>query len=132
MRRVFALAGALALAGCGSLGLFSHEPPVYAVFFDAHDVTLTPDGKKIVDDAAAVARAHPGEIVEVSGPSTKAAPGYDSAQAEARIRVVEQTLVADGVAQNRMFRAPSPLAPVKTDASGRQRVEIRLKAAPAS
>lgn len=132
MRGVFALAGALALAGCGSLGLFSREPPVYAVFFDAHDVTLTPDGKKIVDDAAVVARAHPGQIVEVSGPSTKAAPGYDSAQAEARIRVVEQTLVTDGVAPTRMFRAPSPLAPVKADASGRQRVEIRLKAAPGS
>ncbi|HEY3776808.1 MAG TPA: hypothetical protein VGL35_01990 [Rhizomicrobium sp.] len=132
MRKIFGLAVALALAGCGSLGLFSREPPVYAVFFDAHDVSLTPDGRKIVDNAAADARAHPRQIVEVSGPSTKAAPGYDPALAEARIRLVEQTLVGDGVAPNRMFRAPSPITDLKAGKSGAQRVEIRLKDAPAS
>lgn len=127
LRKIVWLAGTLALAGCGSLGLFSKEPPVYAVFFDAHTVSLTPDGRKIVDNAAADAKLHPRQIVEVSGPSTKAAPGYDPALAQARIRLVEQTLVADGVAPTRMFRAPSPLAPIKAGASGAQRVEIRLR-----
>jgi outer membrane protein OmpA-like peptidoglycan-associated protein len=132
MRKVLLLACVLALAGCGSLGLFSRPPPVYAVFFDGHDVTLTADGRKIVDDAAGEARAHPREIVEVSGPSTKAAPGYDSALAEARIRLVEQTLIGDGIPANRMFRAPSPLTDVKAGASGAQRVEIRLRDQPAT
>jgi outer membrane protein OmpA-like peptidoglycan-associated protein len=131
-RNLLVLAAVLTLAGCGSLGLFWRQPPVYAVFFDAHDVTLTPDGRKIVDDAATAARLDPKQIVEISGPSTKATPGYDPGLAETRIHLVEQTLIGDGVAPNRMFRAPSPIANVKAGASGAQRVEIRLRDAPGS
>jgi len=101
-------------------------PPVYAVFFDDKNVTLTADARIIVDDAARDAKANPLMFVQLAGPSTKAAAGYDPTLAEARMRIVEQTLVADGVPAERQFRTePSPDMLV-ADKSGRQRVEIRM------
>lgn len=131
MRRIATVLVLFALAGCGSLGWLSGSPPVYAIFFDGKGVLLTPDGKSIVDHAADDARRHAGALVQISGPSTKAAPGYDPAIAETRIHVVEQALIADGIAPQRLFRAPSTTAELKAGATGKQRVEIRLVDRPA-
>jgi len=132
MRKIFAAMGILCLAGCSSTGIFSRPPPDYAVFFDAHNVTLTQDGRKIVDDVAAEAKLHGDKTVQISGPSTKAAPGYDPGVAEARIHLVEQTLIEDGIASGRLVRASSTTAGLKAGATDAQRVEIKLIAKPAS
>ncbi|MGH6877059.1 MAG: hypothetical protein ACREHV_06715, partial [Rhizomicrobium sp.] len=65
-------------------------------------------------------------FVQITGPSTRAAAGYDPTIAEARMRIVEQTLVADGVPAERQFRTEPTPDTLKADKTGRQRVEIRI------
>ena len=126
MRRIVAATAFLVLAGCSAMRTLTGAPPVYAVFFDDNNVTLTADARVIVDDAARDAKANPLMYVQLTGPSTKAATGYDPSIAEARMRIVEQTLVSDGVSAERQFRTePSPDTLV-ADKTGRQRVEIRM------
>src|SRR5579871_4660610 len=45
MRRIIAVIGVLALAGCSVMRSLTGEPPAYVVFFDSHDVTLTADAR---------------------------------------------------------------------------------------
>ena len=101
-------------------------PPVYAVFFDDKNVTLTADARTIVDDAAKDWKQHPLMYVQLTGPSTKAATGYDPTTAEARMKIVEQTLVSDGVPADRQFRTEPTPDTLKADKTGRQRVEVRM------
>src|SRR5207249_5069534 len=109
MRRIIVTIGLVCLAGCSFVRGLSGPPPVYAVFFDEQTILLNADGRSIVDHAAQDAKAHPEKSVQISGPSTKAATGYDPAIAETRIHLVEQTLIDDGVAKERLVRASEPI-----------------------
>ena len=133
MRRTIAAMGYFTLVGCSAFRSLTGAPPVYAVFFDDRNVMLSTDARAIVDDAARDWKAHPLMYVELAGPSRKGANGYDPTIAEARMHIVEQTLVSDGVPDDRQFRTePSPDS-LKADKTGRQRVEIRMvDAKPAS
>ncbi|HEY2070328.1 MAG TPA: hypothetical protein VGG48_12300 [Rhizomicrobium sp.] len=128
MRRFLFLALALSLSGCGTFSFLDHSPPpsVFVVFFPDRSTTLTQNGQKIVDDAARAARGT--QMVQLTGPSTKVAPGYDPSLAEPRIEAIEQQLIADGVPKTRLVRASETTdgLNVKSDPSGAQRVEIRL------
>lgn len=126
MRRIVAATVFLLLAGCSVMRSLTGAPPVYAVFFDDKNVTLTADARVIVDDAAKDAKAHPLMYVQLTGPSTKAATGYDPSIAEARVRIVEQTLIADGVPAERQFRSEPAPDMLVADKTGHQRVEIRM------
>lgn len=126
MRRVIAVLGALLLAGCSVTRSLMGAPPVYPVFFDGTDVTLTANARAIVDDAAKDAKQHSLMYVQITGPSTKTPAGYDPTIAETRMRIVEQTLVADGVPAERQFRTEPTPDMLKGDKTGRQRVEIRM------
>lgn len=126
MRRIIAALGFIVLAGCSVLRSLTGAPPAYAVFFDDKNVTLTADARVIVDDAAKDAKDHPIMFVQLTGPSTKAATGYDPTIAEARMRIVEQTLISDGVPADRQFRTEPTPDMLKADQTGRQRVEIRI------
>ncbi len=128
MRKFLVLALAFGLAGCGTFTFLSGPPPVFVAFFPDHETALTAAGQKIVADAATAAKMHGGQVVQLSGPSTKVAPGYDPGLAEPRIHAVEQALIADGVSANRLVRASETTdgINVKSDPSGAQRVEIRL------
>jgi len=125
MRRIIVIFGIVGLAGCTLLRNLTGPPAAYPVFFDDQTILLTHDGRAIVDQAAADAKAHPQTTVEISGPSTKAAPGYDPALAEARIHLVEQALVDDGVARERLTRAAEATV-IKAGKTDQQRVDIRL------
>ncbi|HEX3673757.1 MAG TPA: hypothetical protein VHU87_05740 [Rhizomicrobium sp.] len=128
MRKFLVLALALGLTGCGTFSFLSRPPAVFVVFFPDHSTTLTADGQKIVGDAATAARIHGDETIQLTGPSTKVAPGYDPRFAEPRIHAVEAALIADGIDQSRLVRASETTdgINVKSDPSGAQRVEIRL------
>lgn len=126
MRRILVAAGLLLLAGCSVFRTLTGAPPAYVVFFDDKTVTLTADARAIVDNAAADAKKNPVEYVQITGPSTKAATGYDPTIAEARMKIVEQTLFADGVPVERQFRTEPTPDTLKADKTGRQRVEIRI------
>jgi len=126
MRRIILALGFLCLAGCSVFRSLTGAPPVYAVFFEGNTVTLTADARAIVDDAAKDAKQHPIMFVQLTGPSTKAAAGYDPSMAEARMRVVEQALISDGVPAEREFRTEPTPDMLKADKTGRQRVEIRI------
>jgi len=126
MRQIVVATTLLVLAGCSVMRSMTGAPPVYAVFFDDKNVTLTADARAIVDDAAKDAREHALMYVQLTGPSTKAAAGYDPSIAEARMRIVEQALVADGVPAERQFRTEPTPDTLVADKTGRQRVEIRI------
>ncbi|HTQ13887.1 MAG TPA: hypothetical protein VMH86_08420 [Rhizomicrobium sp.] len=135
MRKFAIVLAALCLAGCASFGWRSSapRPAVYVVFFPDRTVTLTANGDKIVRDAASAAAARSTETVEITGPSTRVAPGYDPSLAAPRIKLVQNALVADGVSADRIVMASETTdgVNVKSDPSGAQRVEIRLVEKPA-
>ena len=126
MRKISIVLAVLSLSGCAHF--MTNPPPVLVVFFPDHQVTLSGDGKKIVDDAASAAKVSGAQLVELTGPSTKIAPGYDPSLAEPRIASVEAELVADGVAKDRLVRASETTDGInmKSDPTGAQRVEIRI------
>jgi hypothetical protein len=134
MRKLMTLAMVLGLAGCGTLNFGGSAPPVYVVFFPDHSTDLTKNGQKIVSDVAEAARMTGARIIQLTGPSTKIAPGYDPSLAEPRIHTIELALIADGVAEKRLVRASETTdgVDVKSDPSGAQRVEIRLVDRPAN
>jgi hypothetical protein len=125
MRRIVIIVGLVALAGCATIRSWIAPPAAYPVFFDDKAILLNHDGRAIVDQAAVDAKANPGKTLEISGPSTKAATGYDPALAEARIHLVEQTLIDDGIAKERLMRAAEPTV-IKAGKTDQQRVDIRL------
>jgi hypothetical protein len=133
MRKIIVFVALFGLSGC-TFNLFSSPPPVYVVFFPNHSTDLTGDGKKIVDDVASIAKMKGTEMIEIAGPETKAAPGYDPGAAVARIHVVEATLVADGIDAKRLVHTSLTTGDlnVKADPSGAQRVELRLVDQPAN
>jgi hypothetical protein len=134
MRKILALSLALSLSGCGTFTFLSGPPAVFVVFFPDHGTQLTADGQKIVGDVATAAKMHGGETIQLTGPSTKVAAGYDPSFAEPRIATVEAALIADGIARDRLVRASETTdgINVKSDPSGAQRVEIRLLDKPAN
>jgi hypothetical protein len=126
MRRIIVTAGLIFVAGCSVFRGLGGAPAAYVVFFDDKTVTLTADARAIVDAAANDAKKNPVEFVQITGPSTKAATGYDPTVAEARMKIVEQTLIADGVPVERQFRTEPTPDTLNADKTGRQRVEIRI------
>lgn len=126
MRKMMVTIAFLTVAGCSVLRTMTGAPPAYVVFFDDKAVTLTPDARMIVDNAAKDVKQHPIMYVQLSGPSTKAATGYDPTMAEARMKIVEQTLIADGVPGERQYRTEPTPDTLRADKTGRQRVEIRV------
>jgi len=130
MRVLFASLLCLALTAC-SFDLWSSAPPVYVVFFDGQSTALTQDAKDIIEKAAVKARLKPDAQVQVAGPSTKVAPGYDPSLAQPRIDAVIAELTADGVAKEKLVQASLTTDAVKVDTSGAERVEIRILDKPA-
>ena len=126
MRKLVGVLALLCLAGCSFFRTLGGAPPAYVVFFTDKNVTLTADARTIVDNAANAAKKNPIEFVQLTGPSTRAATGYDPTIAEARMRIVEQTLISDGVPAERQFRTEPTPDTLKNDKSGGQRVEIRI------
>jgi hypothetical protein len=133
MRKIIVFIAIFGLSGC-TFNLFSSPPPVYVVFFPDHSTALTGDGKKIVDDVASTAKMSGTKMIEIAGPETKVAPGYDPSFAQARIHTVEATLVADGIDAKRLVHTSLTTGDlnVKADPSGAQRVELRLIDQPAN
>lgn len=133
MRRLFAGLLVLGVAACGSMnkGTGPAEgtpatPQAYIVFFVGHSVELTDDGRKIVASAAREAKGMGVKMVQLSGPSTQVTPHYDPGLAAPRIKLVEDELIADGVAKDKIVLTSLPTDDVKVNTSGAQRVEIRI------
>lgn len=123
MRISLALLLCFGMAACSTLSP-SKPPPVYVVFFEGPSVTLSDTAKAIVDHAAAEAKSS-GAMVQVAGQSTKS-KGYNPAMAEPRIHAVEDAFIAGGITADRLVRTSFTTGDAKVDASGAQRVEIRL------
>ncbi|MDE2462136.1 MAG: hypothetical protein KGO02_00260 [Alphaproteobacteria bacterium] len=128
--RLVITAAALLLAGCSSLsnpfGQPQKPPPAYVVFFPGHSTMLSASAKHIVAAAAEAATQNSNTLVEISGPSTKIAPGYDPRYAQPRINAVIGELLADGVPQNRIAQGSSLSSDLEVDAAGDQRVDLHL------
>jgi hypothetical protein len=124
------------LATCAMLGACAtvrpNAPQPYVIFFAGSSTGIPAEGAAIVANAIADAQLHPRKLVAVAGPSTKAAPGYEPGLAEPRISAVEKALAAAGIDPKRIVRTPLETSAVKVDATGAQRVEIRIVDAPNS
>jgi hypothetical protein len=132
MRKILVLAAAMLVAGCSAWNFVSGPPSVFVVFFPDSSTDLTPAGQEIARSVAAAAHLSPEKTVQLTGPNTHIAPGYDPGLAEPRMHAVEQVLQMDGVSPERIVRTSETTdgVNVKTDPSGAQRVEIRLVDAP--
>jgi hypothetical protein len=124
----------MGVAACGSMNGGNKgspasqpvSPQVYPVFFVGQSVELTENGHKIVAAAARAAKEMGVNMVQLSGPSTQVTPHYDPGLAEPRIKLVENELVADGVAREKLVRTSLPTEGAMVNTSGAQRVEIRV------
>ena len=125
MRAIFASILCLGLVACAAMKPAA-PPPAYLVFFEGHSVTLSDSARAIVAKAANEAEGGAGAMVQIAGPSTKVAPGYDPRYAQPRIDAVTKALIADGVAENRIVQTSLTTGKVKVDTSGAQRVELRV------
>jgi hypothetical protein len=129
MRFSIALLLCFGAAACSTLTPPA-PPPVYVVFFAGNGIALTDDARMIVDHAAAQAKSSGATMVQIAGQSTKS-PGYNPAMAEPRIQAVEDALLADGITAAQLVRTSLTTGDAKVDASGAERVEIRLMDKPA-
>ncbi len=125
----------MGVAACGSMNGGDKNAPasqpvspqVYPVFFVGHSVEMTESARKIVASAARAAKEMGVSMIQLSGPSTQVTPHYDPGLAEPRIKLIENELVADGVAREKIVRTSLPTDKVQVvDTSGAQRVEIRV------
>jgi hypothetical protein len=133
MRKIIVLTALLGFCGCGTFDFMSSSPQVYVVFFPDHSTVLTDAGKHIVDHVAADAKMQGARIIQITGPSVQVAAGYDPSLAEPRMDAVEAELIADGLSKDRFARASETTDGINVthDASGAQRVEMRLIDRPA-
>lgn len=118
------LACLLAFTGCTTL---SDTPPVaYIVFFTYDSGVLSADAHKVVDEAAAAAKASNPASIEIAGFSGKEpAPRADDELAAQRFLAVEDALVADGI-DRALFARKTLVDTVVLPATALRRVEIRL------
>jgi outer membrane protein OmpA-like peptidoglycan-associated protein len=118
---IFAL---LILAGCQT-GLFGMAAQRQVVFFTEDSSTLNENGRAIVTNAAAVARANRFAQVTVLGFASPAGGvDFNQALSDARARHVADALVENGVSRSRITvraRGPVPFDLIPTES---RRVEI--------
>jgi outer membrane protein OmpA-like peptidoglycan-associated protein len=123
---------AVALSGCATYTRvhdYFYGPPRFIVFFPGDSATLTPDAQAIVKSAAArIASRHPASVVIAAG----VVPGDNMDLSAPRFAAVHDALVADGVSEDVIARAPIP-GPTLAETTAKpgtstadQRVEIRL------
>ncbi len=127
-----ALLCGVALSGCTTYTRvhdYFYGPPRFIVFFPGDSATLTPDAKTIVKAASdRIASHHPASVVIAAGVTA----GDNMDLSAPRFAAVHDALVADGVHEDLIARAPIPGPKIaettaKDGAStADQRVEIRL------
>jgi outer membrane protein OmpA-like peptidoglycan-associated protein len=127
MRFVAALLLCGVLAACSTADRAPPVPPdSYLIIFQGKATAILPKAAAIINRVAANANAHPGKLVQVSGPSTKTAPHYTPKLAVERMREVEHALEAVGIDKERIVRVFVRGASLKADGTGSQQIEIRL------
>jgi outer membrane protein OmpA-like peptidoglycan-associated protein len=127
MKAAIALVLGWLLVGGGSAS--AEAPSRFILFFSSDSATLTPEARRIVDNAAGRIRdAHPRKVMVATGAAK------DPGLSEPRFQAVRSALIADGVATDMIVRAEEPgPALAETDSylsGGDERVEITLLAVP--
>jgi len=130
MRFVAALLLCGVLAACASR---APEPSkgassadTYLILFQGRITEVNARAAALLNSIAAKANAHRDQMVQVAGPATKSAFGYDARLARQRLQEVEHELEAAGVDRERIVRTLLSHANIRADGTGPQRVEIRL------
>ncbi|WP_428485381.1 OmpA family protein [Rhodopila sp.] len=89
------------IGGCASL--FGTNKQKFSIFFQPYSVDLDQQARQTVDTAAAFAKDHPSQPVELIGFAAPPDPGQDVAGLSAqRAEVVKQALVSIGVRPDRI------------------------------
>jgi len=116
----------LALGGCTLFHSGRDSAPAYIVFFRFDSAALTPDARKVVDDAAASIRDTRPSTVELAGYTDTTAIASSRHFAEPRFAAVAEALIADGIDPKLLVRVPLPESEALLSATADRRVEIRL------
>jgi outer membrane protein OmpA-like peptidoglycan-associated protein len=127
MKTAIALALGWLLVGGGSAS--AEAPSRFILFFSSDSSTLTPEARRIADNAAGRFRdAHPRKVMVSTGAAK------DPGLSEPRFQAVRSALIADGVPADMIARAEGPEPTLATTDSGLsggdERVEITLLAVP--
>jgi hypothetical protein len=113
------------VAGCQSHG--PPAPQTYLLFFTQDSTELSPDARKVVDQAAAgIAKAKPSTVQIAGYADEPGTPAYNLHVSEKRIAAVETALVADGVAPGTILRIPLGDQDPTIGGTGDRRIEIRF------
>jgi outer membrane protein OmpA-like peptidoglycan-associated protein len=121
----------LLVAGCSVLKPHQSAqkmPDSFLVFFGPSSDDLTPEGKSIVDTAAAAIKASKPSTVTITGYAFNVGtPEANKKRAEGRIVTVQQALVADGVDPSLFLKIPVGAPDDSAGPTGDRRIEIRLQ-----
>jgi outer membrane protein OmpA-like peptidoglycan-associated protein len=103
-------------------------PDSFLVFFAPSSDELTPEGKAIVDSAAAAIKALKPSTVTIAGYAFNVgAPEANKKRAEGRIATVQAALAADGVDPSLFLKIPVGAPEDSAGPTGDRRIEIRLQ-----
>jgi hypothetical protein len=135
MRFVAAVLFCGALGACASMrpepaSTGPGAPDTYIILFQGKVTEVNARAAALLNSVAAKANAHRDQLVQVGGPPTKSAFGYDARLARQRLEEVQHELEAAGVDKERIVRTLLSHANVRADGTGPQRVEIRLVSPP--
>jgi len=104
MRKILTAFLLLALPSCAIMAPGPASPD-YLVFFTAHSAAIDPPAAAVIAQAAAAAKASPGQAVLVRGYTDSAGnPSADITLSQSRAQHVSDALVADGVDPQRITR----------------------------
>jgi hypothetical protein len=122
MRRLIVISFlVIALSGCSRLrDTWNHD--FFVMFFVSGNVQLSPDARRIVEQAAVSAKAQKPSMIEIAVPPD--APG-GAPLFEARITAIEKVLSAEGADPKRFARRPLSRAETAIPGAG-GRAEIRI------
>lgn len=126
IRKSIVAAALLVLAGCSLFHQGRDNAPVFVVFFRYDAAVLSPDARRVVDQAAAAVRDTRPATVELAGYTDVTAARSSRHFATPRFDAVAEALIADGVDPKLLVRVPLPEAETVLSETADRRVEIRL------
>lgn len=120
MKVILVAAMLVALAACAPMS----GPRQLDVFFLTNEAVLTPDGQKVVTEAAKIAKEGKPSRIVVEGQADGGTPS-DAALADKRAGTVVDALVAAGVGAGRITKVVSP-APAGVTGVAAHKVTVEL------
>jgi outer membrane protein OmpA-like peptidoglycan-associated protein len=130
MKQWLVIALTMLLAACAGGGKPALGERPFIAFFNFDSVTLTPEARAVVHQAATAAKTlHPKRIELAGYTGREEEARTDDRVAAQRFTAIEDALVAEGLDRT-LFARTAIVDPVPLPATAVRRIEIRLLGAP--